>query len=110
MMLADMLIENGELIDGPYCGIKEALMAARRNNLKAGILDVNLKGNAVYPVADILIERKIPFIFVTGYTAEAIDARYNHIPVLQKPIEPQHIWAALQGSSSNAEEEVPVHV
>ncbi|HZD92432.1 MAG TPA: HWE histidine kinase domain-containing protein [Pseudolabrys sp.] len=109
MMLADMLIENGELIDGPYCGIKEALMAARRNNLKAGILDVNLKGNAVYPVADILIERKIPFIFVTGYTAEAIDARYNHIPVLQKPIEPQHIWAALQGSSSNAEEEVPVH-
>ncbi len=99
MMLADMLAENGEWVDGPYCGLKEALLAATHNDLKAGILDINLHGNAVYPVADMLTKRDIPFVFVTGYAADTIEPRYHHIPVLQKPIEPERIWAALARSS-----------
>lgn len=99
MMLADMLTENGEQVDGPYCGLREALLAATHNDLKAGILDINLDGNFVYPIADVLTERNIPFVFVTGYAADTIEPRYNHIPVLQKPIEPERIWAALALSS-----------
>jgi len=41
----------------------------------------------VYPLADILAAREIPFIFVTGYSIECIDRRFEHIPVFQKPIE-----------------------
>lgn len=96
MMLADMLVENGQRVDGPYCGLSEALLAATRNDLKAGILDVNLRGSSVYPIADMLTKRNIPFVFVTGYTSDAIESRYNHVPVLQKPVEPQRIWAALE--------------
>ena len=99
MMLADMLVQNGESVDGPYCGLHEALRAATHNDLKAGILDVNLRGNIVYPIADMLTQRKIPFVFVTGYTADTIEPRYQHIPILQKPVEPQSIWAALVQSS-----------
>ncbi len=95
MMVADMLIENGELVDGPYGKLKEALLAATHNDLKAGILDVNLGGSAVYPIADMLMKRNIPFVFVTGYASETIELRYQHVPVLQKPFEPQHIWSAL---------------
>lgn len=99
MMLADMLSENGHQIDGPYTRCSEALVAATNNDLQAGILDINVRGEAVYPVADMLIERKIPFVFVTGYSADSIDPRFNHIPVLQKPVEPQSIWTALAQSS-----------
>lgn len=102
MMLADMLTDNGELVDGPYGGLNEALLAATNNDLKAGILDVNVGGNAVYPIADMLAKRSIPFVFVTGYTNETIEPRYHYVPVLQKPVEPQQVWAALMQSPPNA--------
>lgn len=99
MMLTDMLSEDGQRVDGPYSELDDALAAASNNDLKGGILDVNLRGTSVYPIADILAKRNIPFVFVTGYGADAIESRYNHVPVLQKPIEPQHILAALSQSS-----------
>ncbi|MGE5214392.1 MAG: HWE histidine kinase domain-containing protein, partial [Nitrospirota bacterium] len=102
MMLADMLISNGQQVDGPYSELKEALVAATHNNLHAGILDINLNGHTVYPVADVLTKRNIPFIFVTGYGTDAIEPRYNHVPVMQKPVEPEIIWAALEQLSCKA--------
>ena len=42
-----------------------------------------------YPVAEILAERGVPFVFVTGYEADTINDRFSEVPVLQKPIEPQ---------------------
>jgi CheY-like chemotaxis protein len=100
MMLADMLAENGHQIDGPYCRLNDALAAAKNNDLKAGILDVNLRGKAVFPIADVLMARNIPFVFVTGYSADSMEPRYTHIPVLQKPIEPESVWAALARTSA----------
>jgi hypothetical protein len=41
----------------------------------------------VYALADARIARKIPFVFATGYSAESIERRFEHVPVLQKPIE-----------------------
>jgi two-component sensor histidine kinase/DNA-binding response OmpR family regulator len=102
MMLADMLVQNGHQIDGPYCRLNDALAAAKNNDLKAGILDVNLRGKAVFPIADVLMARNIPFVFVTGYSADSMEARYTHIPVLQKPIEPESVWAALARTSEAA--------
>jgi DNA-binding response OmpR family regulator len=102
MMLADMLSENGHQIDGPYSRCGEALAAATNNDLQAGILDINVRGETIYPIAEMLTERKIPFVFVTGYSADSIDPRFHHIPVLQKPVEPQSILAALASSSARA--------
>jgi PAS domain S-box-containing protein len=95
MMLADMLAGFGHTVDGPHSRLGDAMVAARRSDLQAGILDVNIGGDKIYAVAEVLLNRDIPFVFVTGYGAETIDSRFTHVPVLQKPIEPQKLQALL---------------
>jgi two-component sensor histidine kinase len=96
MMLADMLSAFGHKVDGPYSRFSDAMLAAKSNNLHAGILDVNLGGEKTYAVADILTNRKIPFAFVTGYGPDTIVSAFAHAPVLQKPIEAAKLHALLQ--------------
>jgi CheY-like chemotaxis protein len=96
MMLADMLSAFGHKVDGPYNRFPDAILAAKSNNLQAGILDVNLGGEKTYAVADILATRKIPFAFVTGYGPDTIVSEFSHAPVLQKPIEAAKLHALLQ--------------
>jgi PAS domain S-box-containing protein len=96
MMLADMLSAFGHKVDGPYSRFSDAMLAAKSNNLQAGILDVNLGGEKTYAVADILATRKIPFAFVTGYGPDSILTEFSHAPVLQKPIEAAKLHALLQ--------------
>jgi len=96
MMLADMLAAFGHKVDGPYNRFSDAMLAAKSNNLQAGILDVNLGGEKTYAVADILANRKIPFAFVTGYGPDTIVSEFSHAPVLQKPIEAAKLHALLQ--------------
>jgi PAS domain S-box-containing protein len=96
MMLADMLLAFGHKVDGPYSRFSDAILAAKSNNLQAGILDVNLGGEKTYAVADILATRKIPFAFVTGYGPDTIVSEFSHAPVLQKPIEAAKLHALLQ--------------
>jgi CheY-like chemotaxis protein len=97
MMLADLLTELGHMVDGPHSRLTDAIGAARKSDIQAGVLDVNLGGDSIYGVAEILSAREIPFVFVTGYGADSIDRRFAHIPVLQKPIERQKLQAALSG-------------
>jgi len=96
MMLADMLSAFGHKVDGPYNRFPDAILAAKSNNLQAGILDVNLGGEKTYAVADILANRKIPFAFVTGYGPDTIVSEFSYAPVLQKPIEAAKLHALLQ--------------
>ncbi len=95
MMLADMLSELGHMVDGPHSRLKDAMGSARNGDIQAGILDVNLGGESIYGVADVLNARGIPFVFVTGYSADSIDRRFADVPVLQKPIERQKLQAVL---------------
>jgi PAS domain S-box-containing protein len=96
MMLADMLSAFGHNVDGPYSRFNDAMLAAKSNNLQAGILDVNLGGEKTYAVAEILTNRKIPFAFVTGYGPDSVVSAFAHAPVLQKPIEAAKLHALLQ--------------
>ena len=64
----------------------EALDLARSEQLDFAILDVNLGGGQTsYPVADVLAERGIAFLFATGYDAGGLDALYPGVPLMQKP-------------------------
>jgi two-component sensor histidine kinase/DNA-binding response OmpR family regulator len=87
MMMSDMLTELGFHVIGPFGRIADAMAAVRREDFQAAVLDVNLDGEMVYPVADVVVARGVPFVFVTGYGAECIDRRFAQVPVLQKPIE-----------------------
>ncbi|HEX5777905.1 MAG TPA: HWE histidine kinase domain-containing protein [Xanthobacteraceae bacterium] len=95
MMLTDMLTELGLRVNGPHGTLASALDAAKIAQSKAAILDVNLAGDKIYPVADILNGQKVPFIFVTGYARDSIDQRFSETVVLQKPIERQKLRTVL---------------
>ncbi len=60
-----------------------------------GILDLNLAGEPVYPVADELRRRGIPFIIATGYGADGVLPAYRNHPILAKPYTPRDVEAAL---------------
>jgi PAS domain S-box-containing protein len=89
MMMSDMLTELGFDVIGPFGRVADAMAAVRREHFHAAVLDVNLDGEAVYPVADAVVALGVPLVFVTGYSAEGIDSRFAKVPVLQKPIERQ---------------------
>jgi PAS domain S-box-containing protein len=87
LAVGEALTELGYSVVGPFSRVAEATRALMQRDVDAAILDVNLGGELVYPLADILAAREIPFIFVTGYAIESIDRRFDRIPVFQKPIE-----------------------
>jgi CheY-like chemotaxis protein len=87
MALREALDELGFSVLGPFNRISEAMIALRNNHIDAAVLDVNLGGELIYPLADVLAADHVPFVFITGYGAEEIEPRYARVPVLQKPIE-----------------------
>jgi PAS domain S-box-containing protein len=87
MMIQETLAELGFQVIGPISTASEALAAARENHFDAAVLDINLGDGLVYTVAEILMKRGTPFIFVTGYDADSVDTRFSGVTVLQKPIE-----------------------
>ncbi len=89
MMMKDILTELGFSVVGPFSRLAEAMVAAVHDDIDAGIMDVNLGGEFVYPVADVLAARKIPFVFVTGYGVESIDGRFGYVPIVKKPVQRQ---------------------
>ncbi len=87
MMVQETLAEFGYQVLGPVCTAAEAARQAKEGHFEAAVLDINLGDGAVYPIADLLTARGVPFVFVTGYDADSIDPRFRTVPVLQKPIE-----------------------
>jgi PAS domain S-box-containing protein len=87
LALRESLDEMGFSVLGPFNRISEAMVALRNNRVDAAVLDVNLGGELIYPLADVLAADHVPFVFITGYGAEEIEPRYAKVPILQKPIE-----------------------
>jgi CheY-like chemotaxis protein len=85
MLIEDMVSDCGGHVVGPVATFEQAIAHALEEDLDLAILDVNMAGLVVYPVADILRHRGIPFIFVTGYDSSILPARYQHARVLLKP-------------------------
>jgi CheY-like chemotaxis protein len=85
MLIEDALSEEGCSIVGPAAQFDDALRAAGDEAIDAALLDVNLGGRPVYPVADVLARRGIPFAFLTGYGEAGVEEVYRHQPVLKKP-------------------------
>ncbi len=74
----------------------EALRLAQQGELDAAILDINVGGTVVFPVAEVLRERGIPFIFATGYGPTGLLPRFLNSPTLPKPFSYQSLGDALR--------------
>jgi CheY-like chemotaxis protein len=97
MLLEDMLTDLGYAVAAAVGTITEASALAAHGDFSAAILDVNLDGQEIFPVADILKERGLPFVFVTGYGERSLPERYRDRPALQKPFQAEQLEAALSG-------------
>jgi len=95
MLLEDMLDELGYSIAAVAGRVDEACEIARKGEFDLAILDVNLDGQDVYPVADILSGRNVPFLFVTGYGGRGLPENYRDRPTLQKPFQIEDLDKAL---------------
>lgn len=85
ILLEDMLAELGHTVIGPVARIDKAVEMAQGETLDLAILDVNLDGKEIYPVAEVLDARGIPFLFSTGYGNGGLRALYRNRPILSKP-------------------------
>jgi CheY-like chemotaxis protein len=85
LLLEDMLLDFGCEVVGPAARLSAALDAVTKEHIDIAILDVNLAGEPIYPVAEALEARSIPFVFSTGYGSQGIKDAYRDRPVLQKP-------------------------
>jgi PAS domain S-box-containing protein len=109
LALREALDELGFSVIGPFNRISEAMIALRNNRIDAAVLDVNLGGELIYPLADVLAADHVPFIFITGYGAEEIEPRYAHVPILQKPIEAEALKSVfVRPAISGASEAVDI--
>lgn len=84
-MAEDMLSELGATVVGPATSLARGVALAESEEFDAAVLDINIQGTTVDPVADILSRRGIPFIFATGYGRPALRDRSQQAPLLDKP-------------------------
>jgi two-component sensor histidine kinase len=95
--MKDGLEQAGATIVGPVARLDRALLLAADDGLDAAVLDVNLGGEHVFPLADLLAERSIPFAFLTGYHRRAVfPDRYRDALALQKPISRPALTAVVE--------------
>jgi CheY-like chemotaxis protein len=87
MMVADMLEELGHSVAAEAGEIGEAVKLAQTTEFDLAILDVNVNGKVITPVAELLTARNRPFIFATGYGSSGLPQEYRDRPALQKPFQ-----------------------
>lgn len=85
MLIEDMLGDLGCEVIGPASRIEDALVLVDSAAIDCAVLDVNLGGQPIFPLADILRERGAPFAFATGYGDAGLREADRGTPVLQKP-------------------------
>ena len=98
MLLEDMLGELGYIVAAEAARIDEALEATKNADFDLAILDGNLNGEPVSPVADALAARGTPFVFATGYGERGLPEPYRDRPMLKKPFQMDGLKEMLQNA------------
>ncbi|MEG3084578.1 response regulator [Sphingomonas sp. PB2P12] len=95
--LQNELEDRGAFILGPEASVDGALRrVAQESRIDAAVLDVNLGGEFVFPVADALLARHVPFIFSSGYEDGVTRGRYPDIVNCGKPINMSHMLQTIR--------------
>ena len=96
LMLEDMLEAMGCAVTGLAPRIALGITMADTGQFDVAILDVNVAGENIEPVADRLVARGVPFIFATGYGEAGVPLHYRSRPVVAKPFRAAQLEAAIQ--------------
>src|SRR3954451_16852423 len=95
--LACALEDEGAEVVGPAGTVVDALELGQlnRGRLDGAVLDVNLRDERVYPVADVLASRGVPFVLATGYDVASIPVAYAQMPRCEKPVDKRKLMRLL---------------
>ena len=99
MLLQDMLADLGHTLAGEAGRIDEAMALAKDVDFDVAILDVNLNGQPISPVVEILVARGLPFVFATGYGQRGVPEPYRNTPTLQKPFQVDALAQAIEAAA-----------
>ena len=102
MMVADMLEELGYTIAAEAGEISEALRLVPSTDFDLAILDVNVNGKVISPVAELIKSRNRPFIFATGYGSSGLPEEYRDRPALQKPFQLESLGKMIETALKSA--------
>lgn len=95
MIIEDALLELGCEVVGPISNLDGCMTLASGEPLHGALITMTLGGESIYPVADALRARAIPFAFITNLEQEP-DERYAEVPVLSRPCRPDRIAALVR--------------
>src|SRR3954465_7503624 len=98
MMLEDFLDSLGLTITGTCETVQCALDEVEKGGFDLAILDVNLKGENVWPVATKLREKKVPFVIATGGHVDPPPPEFNDAPVIEKPYAVDRVTSAIEAA------------
>ena len=98
MLVEDMLDELGFAVHGSAASVDAALEAVAKGGFDVAMLDVNLAGQPVFPVAEALDARGIPFVFASGYGAGGVPEAWAGRPVAAKPFRVDDLDAVLRAA------------
>jgi len=93
--LMQVLLDQGADVIGPIATLDAAMAAVAERRPDLAVLDINLRGQPVFPLADLLTAQRVPFVFTTGYDAGAIPERFTAAPRHEKPIRVADLLATL---------------
>jgi CheY-like chemotaxis protein len=96
MMIADMVEELGHTIVAEAGNMTEALALAQTADFEIAVLDINVGGAKIEPVADVIAGRRLPFIFASGYGAAGVPEKFRDRPTLQKPFPKERLGKAIE--------------
>src|SRR4029079_3285424 len=85
MLLDDMLGDLGYTVAGEAARVDEAMVLAQQGEFDLAILDVNLSGQSISPVVEVLLARGLPFVFATGYGHGGVPESSPAHPTFQNP-------------------------
>jgi CheY-like chemotaxis protein len=97
-----MLTRLGCEVVGPCGDLAAGLQAVETQKLDLALLDINIRGQPVTPVADALAARRVPFVFCTGYRLDQLAGRYPTAPRLMKPFQTAELDGALRRAAAGA--------
>jgi DNA-binding response OmpR family regulator len=104
MLVEDELRGAGAEVLGPASTVDRALRlveaVAADGGISAAVLDINLDGQRVEPVADRLAALGVPFLFATGYGEGCDTGGHGAAPILHKPFAPERLVAAVEALAS----------
>ena len=107
LLIEDMVEQLGCELVGSASRLGEALDMTRDRAIDVAVLDVNLRGQLVYPVAERLAARSVSIVFSTGYGDANVGERWRSYPIVQKPYLLDELAAALMTSVKQKQTRTP---